>query len=86
MTANFERGGRGKLVEIGHDVWIGHGAIVKPGVKIGHGAVVAAGAIVTRDVPAYAIVAGVPAKFMRWRFEPKISARIISLGWWDWEP
>jgi phosphonate metabolism protein (transferase hexapeptide repeat family) len=84
LDSNFRARRQEKLVEIGHDVWIGHGAIVKPGVKIGHGAVVAAGAIVTRDVQAYAIVAGVPAKFMRWRFEPKISERIISLGWWDW--
>ena len=53
--------------------------------KIGIGAAVAAGAIVSHDVEPYAIVAGVPAKFMRWRFEPKISARIISLAWWDWE-
>ena len=71
-------------VEIGHDVWIGHGAIILPGVKIGHGAVVAAGAVVTRDVEPHAMVAGVPAAFVKWRFEPKISARIISLGWWDW--
>jgi phosphonate metabolism protein (transferase hexapeptide repeat family) len=85
LDSEFRARRQGKLVETGHDVWIGHGAIVKPGVKIGHGAVVAAGAIVTRDVPAYAIVVGVPAKFMRWRFEPKISARIISLAWWDWE-
>ena len=85
LDGEFRERRRGKLVEIGHDVWIGHGAIVKPGVRIGHGAVVAAGAIVTRDVPAYAIVTGIPANFMRWRFEPKISERIISLAWWDWE-
>ena len=85
LDGEFRKRRQGKPVETGNDVWIGHGAIIKPGVKIGHGAVVAAGAIVTRDVPAYAIVAGVPAKFMRWRFEPKISARIISLAWWDWE-
>jgi phosphonate metabolism protein (transferase hexapeptide repeat family) len=84
LDSEFRARRQGQQVEIGHDVWIGHGVIVKPGVKIGHGAVVAAGAIVTRDVPAYAIFVGVPAKFMRWRFEPKISERIISLGWWDW--
>jgi phosphonate metabolism protein (transferase hexapeptide repeat family) len=84
LDGEFRERRQGKLVEIGHDVWVGHGAIIKPGVKIGHGAVIAAGAIVTRNVPTYAIVAGAPAKFMRWRFEPKISERIISLGWWDW--
>ncbi|MFN4142096.1 DapH/DapD/GlmU-related protein [Aestuariivirga sp.] len=72
-------------VEIGHDVWIGHGAIILPGVKIGHGAVVAAGAVVTQDVAPHAIVAGVPARFLRWRFPPEISARIVRLAWWDWQ-
>jgi phosphonate metabolism protein (transferase hexapeptide repeat family) len=71
-------------VGIGHDVWIGHGAIILPGVRIGHGAVVAAGAVVTRDVEPYAIVAGVPAQFLRWRFAPEVSSRIIALAWWDW--
>lgn len=72
-------------VTIGHDVWIGHGVTILPGISIGHGAVVAAGAVVTKDVPPYAIVAGVPARFLKWRFPPEISTRIIALGWWDWE-
>jgi phosphonate metabolism protein (transferase hexapeptide repeat family) len=72
-------------VEIGHDVWIGHGATILPGVKIGHGAVVAAGAVVTKNVAPYAVVAGVPARFLKWRFPQEISTRIIALSWWDWE-
>ena len=72
-------------VEIGNDVWIGHGAIILPGVSVGHGAVIAAGAVITKNVEPYAIVAGVPAKRIKWRFPKSIRIRIINLGWWDWE-
>jgi phosphonate metabolism protein (transferase hexapeptide repeat family) len=74
-----------KRVTIGHDVWIGHGAIVLPGITIGHGAVIAAGAVVTKDVAPYAVVAGVPAKFLKWRFAPETAARLMALAWWDWD-
>jgi phosphonate metabolism protein (transferase hexapeptide repeat family) len=75
---------RAHPVVIGHDVWIGHGAIILPGRTIGDGAVVAAGAIVTKDVPAYSIVAGTPARVIRPRFEGSIAARLQALGWWHW--
>jgi len=72
-------------VHIGHDVWIGHGAIVLPGRNIGTGAVVAAGTIVTRDVPAYTIVAGNPARPIKRRFSEQIADRLARLAWWDWD-
>jgi phosphonate metabolism protein (transferase hexapeptide repeat family) len=73
-----------KEVTIGHDVWIGHGAVVLPGVSVGNGAVVGANAVVTRNVPAYMIVAGVPARPLRPRFEGTVPARLEMLAWWDW--
>ncbi len=74
----------GKPVEIGNDVWIGDGALLAHGVKLGTGSVIGARAIVTRDVPPYAIVAGAPAKVIRWRFEEAIVERLLSSMWWNW--
>jgi hypothetical protein len=71
-------------ITIGHDVWIGHGAIVLPGRNIGTGAVVAAGAVVTKDVPPYMIVAGNPARVIRPRFDDRLAARLMAMAWWDW--
>lgn len=70
---------------IGHDTWIGHQAIVKPEVTVGHGAVVAMGAVVTRDVAPYAVVAGNPARKLRDRHPPDIAERLIRLAWWNWD-
>jgi len=70
---------------IGHDVWIGHAAIVMPGVRIGTGAVVAAAAVVTRDVEPYQIVAGVPARPLRKRFTDDVISEILRSEWWNWD-
>lgn len=75
---------RVQQVSIGHDVWLGHGCVVMPGVSIGNGAVVGSCAVVTRDVPAYSIVAGVPARVLRHRFNRQIAARLEATRWWDW--
>ncbi len=69
---------------IGDDVWIGHGALILPGVRIGSGAIIGAGAVVARDVPAYSIMAGNPARHIRSRFEAAIVDRLLALAWWDW--
>ncbi|MFO7595372.1 MAG: chloramphenicol acetyltransferase, partial [Desulfocurvibacter africanus] len=71
-------------VDLGHDVWIGHAAIVLPGVSIGTGAIVGAGAVVTKDVPQYAVAVGVPAKPLKERFPPKVQEALLRIAWWDW--
>src|SRR6201995_791468 len=83
--AEFFAWRRSHRVHIGHDVWIGHGAIILPGRKVGTGAVIAGGAIVTKDVPAYTIVAGNPARIVRRRFSEEVEARLARLAWWDWD-
>ena len=69
---------------IGNDVWIGYSAVVLPGVRIGDGAVVAAGAVVTKDVAPYDIVAGVPARSLRSRFDAEDVEWLMRLQWWKW--
>jgi len=73
-----------RRVVIGNDVWIGHGAVITPGVQIGHGAVIGANAVVTKDVPPYHVVGGVPAHFIRKRFENAVIERLLELEWWNW--
>lgn len=72
-----------KTVVIGNDVWIGSNAIVLQGVTIGDGAVVAAGAVVTKDVPSYTVVGGVPAKVIKKRFDSSIEKRLKESQWWN---
>ena len=70
--------------KINNDVYIGLNAIIMPGVTIGDGAVIGAGAVVTKDVPPYAIVAGVPAKVVKYRFEQPVIDKLLELKWWDY--
>ncbi|MDR7037230.1 acetyltransferase-like isoleucine patch superfamily enzyme [Methylobacterium sp. BE186] len=76
---------RGDVV-IGHDVWLGSGCLILPGVTIGHGAVIGARAVVSRDVPPYAIVVGNPSRIVRHRFDPETVEALLACAWWDLPP
>lgn len=76
--------GPGADTVIGHDVWLGSGAVVLPGARIGNGAIVGAGAVVGGDVPPYAIVTGNPGRVVRMRFGAEVIARLERIAWWDW--
>ena len=75
---------KGDIV-IGNDVWIGYEAVILSGVTVGDGAIVGARAVVTKDVPPYTIVAGVPAHPIRKRFDEEAIAKLQALRWWDWD-
>jgi virginiamycin A acetyltransferase len=81
--ASVAAGFRGDTV-VGHDVWFGMEATIMAGVRIGHGAIVAAKAVVTREVPPYAVVAGNPARIIRMRFDEATVGRLLDVAWWDW--
>jgi len=77
---------RAQITTIGNDVWIGHGAYIAAGVSIADGAVVAAHAVVTKDVPAYAVVAGNPAVIKKWRVPPALVSPLLRSRWWRYAP
>lgn len=72
-----------KPVKIGNDVWIATHVIIKDGITIGNGAIIGAGAVVVKDVPPYAIVGGVPAKVIKYRFEQPVIDKLLELQWWN---
>ena len=74
---------KGDIV-IGNDVWIGYEAVILSGVTVGDGAIIGARAVVTKDVPPYAIVGGVPARCIRRRFDEKTVTKLMELKWWEW--
>lgn len=75
-----------KLTTIGHDVYIGHGAFIRPGITIGHGAIVAGQAVVVKDVPPYAVVAGNPATIRKFRIPEHLIEPMLAVQWWRFAP
>ena len=83
-SQNLEFPYKGDTV-IGNDVWIGYEAVIMAGVKIGDGAIIAAKSVVTKDVPAYAIVGGNPVTVIRQRFDDQAIAQLLEIAWWNWD-
>lgn len=81
ITSAWDR--KGDII-IGNDVWIGYEAVIMSGVTIGDGAIIGARSVVTKDIPPYTIVGGVPARQIRRRFSDEIIAALLDLKWWDW--
>ena len=73
----------GISLRVGNDVWIGNNTLLKAGITIGDGAVVAMGAVVTKDVPAYAIVGGVPAQVIKYRYSDETRCKLLKGEWWN---
>lgn len=86
-NAGFENSSlrNNRQVVIGNDVWIGANVVILPGISIGDGAILAAGAVVTKDVEPYAIVGGVPAKVIKYRFDKETIEKFLAIKWWNWE-
>lgn len=80
---NAEIDNKAKTI-IGNDVWIGNGAIIINAVSIGDGSIIGAGTVVTKDVPPYSVVVGVPGKVIKKRFDDKTIERLLDIKWWDW--
>lgn len=74
-----------KITEIGNDVWIGTRAIILEGVTVGDGCIIAANAVVTKDVPPYAMVAGIPARIIKYRFLEYEITKLLKIKWWNWD-
>lgn len=72
-------------VSVGHDVWVGNGALILPGVTVGHGSVIGARSVVSKDVEPYTVVAGNPARPIRTRLPPDDVAYLLDLAWWNWD-
>ena len=72
-------------ITVGNDVWIGYEALILAGVTIGDGAIIGSRAVVTKDIPPYTIVGGIPAKPIRKRFDDETIAELLKLRWWDWD-
>ena len=70
---------------VGHDVWMGHGTLLTAGCKVGIGVCTGSGSVITKDIPPYAIVGGVPAKVIKFRFDPKTIEKLMRIAYWEWD-